>query len=518
MGAGGPSTRAAASARTAGHGGEPGTERPAGGRGARTAGRAGSGHDGRDGRASPRAPRRADTAREDRRDGARGHGRAHERADRRRRNEPGRYVGERPAREHTRGRGGAGDSRAHRPGRCPRRSAASAGGQAARGAVAVGGAGPVSRRAGTAAMSNTLAIAAVTATIKDILGAVAQPLPGDPTPDSDLADAFCSARPPDKARTSEDVNQLNLFLYQTVPNAALRNGYNSPQVRPGEQGFSPLAVNLHYLLTAYGRNFDELLSHRLLGRAMSLLHDHVILFPANIKHALSGGLAGADLANQIEHVRITPRTVSTEESSKLWTMFQTPYRMSTAYEAQVVLIDSQHRTTAGLPVIKRGVKNTGNDAVPSLIPPFPALDAIHFVTATQPAAHVSDAAHGLAAEPISFAGHDLGGTSLAVSFQHRLFDAPTVSLPSWLSATSSTGFTVTPPDAPNAWPAGLYRTWATVVDASANSRDTNVIPLQIAPRIYDVQPPSPPAIPRAGDGSVTLSVFVSPPEQTRLHA
>src|SRR5512140_2194799 len=268
MGAGGPSTRAAASARTAGHGGEPGTERPAGGRGARTAGRAGSGHDGRDGRASPRAPRRADTAREDRRDGARGHGRAHERADRRRRNEPGRYVGERPAREHTRGRGGAGDSRAHRPGRCPRRSAASAGGQAARGAVAVGGAGPVSRRAGTAAMSNTLAIAAVTATIKDILGAV--------------------ARPPDKARTSEDVNQLNLFLYQTVPNAALRNGYNSPQVRPGEQGFSPLAVNLHYLLTAYGRNFDELLSHRLLGRAMSLLHDHVILFPANIKHALSG--------------------------------------------------------------------------------------------------------------------------------------------------------------------------------------------------------------------------------------
>jgi hypothetical protein len=367
-------------------------------------------------------------------------------------------------------------------------------------------------------MSNTLAIAAVTATIKDILAAVSQPLPGDPNPDSDLADAFCSARPPDKARTSEDVNQLNLFLYQTVPNAALRNSTIPQQVHPGEQGFLPLAVNLHYLLTAYGRNFDELLSHRLLGRAMSLLNDHAILKPADIKHALSGGLAGSDLANQIERVRITPRTVSTEETSKLWTMFQTPYRVSTAYEAQVVLIDSHLPTKAALPVIKRGPNNTGNEVVPSLIPPFPTLDAVQFVTASQPAAHVSDTANGLAAEPIRFVGHDLAGASLTVNFQHRLFDTPTPSLPAWLSAISATGFTVTPPDAPGSWPAGLYQVWATVVDAGGNSRDTNVIAMQIAPRIYDVQPPSPPPIPRAADGSVTLSVFVSPPVRPEQRA
>jgi len=365
-------------------------------------------------------------------------------------------------------------------------------------------------------VSNTLAIAAVTATLKDILAAVAQPLPSDPDPDSDLADAFCTARPPDKARTSEDVNQLNLFLFQTVPNAALRNSYIPQQVRPGEQAFPPLAVNLHYLLTAYGRNFDELLSHRLLGRAMSLLHDHAILFPADIVHALSGGMIGADLANQIEHVRITPKTVTAEETSKLWTMFQTPYRVSAAYEAQVVLIDSQRRTTAGLPVIKRGPTNTGNDSIPSLIPPFPGLDEIDLVTATQPAAHVSDTANGLAAEPITFVGHDLAGASLTASFQHRLFDTPTTSLPAWLSATSATGFTVTLPDSPASWPAGLYQTWATVVDASGNSRDTNAMPLQIAPRIYDVQPPSP--ITRAADGSAQLSVYISPPVRPQQRA
>ncbi len=369
-------------------------------------------------------------------------------------------------------------------------------------------------------MSNTLAIAAVTATLKDILGAVAQPLPGDPDPDSDLADAFCSTRPPDKARTSEDVNQLNLFLFQTVPNAALRNSFIPQQVRPGERGFSPLAINLHYILTAYGRNFDELLSHRLLGRAMSLLHDHAILFSDDIKHALSGGLVGADLADQIEQVRITPKATTPEETSKLWTMFQTPYRVSTAYEAQVVLIDSQRRTTAGPPVIKRGPNNTGNDATPSLIPPFPALDGIVLSAPNQPSARVADSANGLAAEPITFVGHDLGGTSLAVTLDHRVFDTPVAAWPVWITGVSASGFTLTLPDDPASWPAGLYQVTATVVDAAGDSRDTNVMPLQVAPQIYDVQPPSSVATPivRASDHSATLHVFVSPPIRSQQRA
>lgn len=360
-------------------------------------------------------------------------------------------------------------------------------------------------------MSNTLAIAAVTATIQDILSAVAKPRPGDPDPDSDLADAFCSVRPPFKARPTEDVNQLNLYMFETVQSEALRNSFVPERVHPAERGMSPLALNLHYLLTAYGRNYDELLSHRMLGRAMSLLHDHAILFPADIQHALSGGLAGSDLADQIEHVRITPKIVPAEESSRLWTMFQTPYRLSVAYQARIVLIDAQRRGTAAPPVIKRGPTNTGNDVIPSLIPPFPALAAIEFAAPDQPAARVADSAHGLAAEPIRYVGHDLAGASLTVGFEHRLFDAPAVSQPAWLSATSDGGFTVTLPDAPHSWPAGLYRTWASVVDGGGNARDTNVIPLQIAPRIYDVQPPPPTAITPAADGSVTLSVSVSPP-------
>jgi hypothetical protein len=370
-------------------------------------------------------------------------------------------------------------------------------------------------------VSNTLAIAAVTATLRNMLAGVASPLPGDPSVDSDLADAFCSSRPPDKARTSEDINQLNLFLFQTVPNAALRNSVIPSQVMGGESGFAPLAINLHYLLTAYGRNFDELLAHRLLGRAMSILHDHSCLFPSDIKLALTGTLSGADLAYQIEHVRITPRSLSTEEVSKLWTIFQTPYRVSAAYEVSVVLIDSQQRTTAAPPVIKRGPDDRGNAAVPNLIPPFPALDDIVLPTADQPAARLaytdpSNPANDKAADPVTFVGHDLGGTQLAVQLEHRLFDAPLPTLPGWLSTVSNKGFTLTLPDSPGLFPAGIYQVSATVTDAGGATRQTNVVPLPIAPRIVGVQPSSP--ITPAADGSVTLTVNMSPPVWTAQRA
>ena len=49
--------------------------------------------------------------------------------------------------------------------------------------------------------------------------------------------------------------------------------------RDGEPAQPPLALNLFYLLTAYGRDNDAQrpFSHMLLGRAMSILHDHPVL-------------------------------------------------------------------------------------------------------------------------------------------------------------------------------------------------------------------------------------------------
>ena len=52
-------------------------------------------------------------------------------------------------------------------------------------------------------------------------------------------------------------------------------------------------------------------------------------------------------------IRITPEPLTVDEMSKLWSSFQKEYRMSTAYQASVVLIESDRRARAPLPVLTR---------------------------------------------------------------------------------------------------------------------------------------------------------------------
>ena len=83
-------------------------------------------------------------------------------------------------------------------------------------------------------MSNALAIAACTVTLRNLL------LTGIPALDSTLSDLQVTTQPPDLARKNVTTSQLNLFLYQTVLNAAWRNLDMPRQVRPGETGVPPL--------------------------------------------------------------------------------------------------------------------------------------------------------------------------------------------------------------------------------------------------------------------------------------
>lgn len=221
-------------------------------------------------------------------------------------------------------------------------------------------------------MSNPLSIAAVTATLSYLLS-------NEIHKDNDLADAIVTTSPLDKARGPEITsNQLNLFLYQSAINPAWCNMVIPGQVKGGERGFPPLALDLYYLITAYGRDNKEVLSHRLLGRAMSCLHDHTILGTKELRNALVGN----DLYAQGEGVRITFQPFSLEEMSKLWTAFQTQYRISTAYKVSVVLIESTREVKSAPPVLSRGLDDRGAAVLGSLYPmlteavppePFPSL-------------------------------------------------------------------------------------------------------------------------------------------------
>ena len=333
-------------------------------------------------------------------------------------------------------------------------------------------------------MSNALAIAAVTATLDAILG---NGVHADP----DLNDTALTTLPLDKARGTITSNQLNLFLYQILPNAAWRNMDVAQFVKPGETAIPPLALNLYYLMTAFGRENDnsQPFDHHLLGRAMSILYDHALLGPDEIRLAFPG----SDLERQVERVRITLQPLSVEEISKLWTGFMTNYRLSVAYEVSVALIDSTQPTRTPLPVLGRGPQDKGPTAQGNLLPPFPTLDTVTPPN-QQPSARLGDT--------IILTGFNLDGTNIGVVFNHPLWTAPVEVAPQ--PGGTSTQLTVTIPNQPVTWPAGAYAI-AVLVQRPTETfrRSTNQLTVSIAPAIT-IAPTTAPA------GTIPLVVTCSP--------
>lgn len=309
-------------------------------------------------------------------------------------------------------------------------------------------------------MSNALAIAAVTTTLRNLLARGI----GEA-----LGSGIVTARPPDKARDNGDsTNQVNLFLYQTLPNASLRNADVTGRVRPGETGRFPLALNLYYLITAYGQDNEDIISHRLLGEAMRVLHDYAILNPDHIRAALPE----SDLHNQVERVRITPQPLNIEELSKLWATFQTQYRISVAYEVSVILIDSSSPVKTPLPVLMRGSDDRGIVAQTGLIPPFPTLQLVQPPN-QQPSVRLG--------ERLILRGHHLKSEGdVTVRFMHPRWLRP-IDLVSQPGATD-TEVGVELPERSQDWPAGFY-TVMVQVRQGGQMRMTNELPFSLAPKI-----------------------------------
>ena len=315
-------------------------------------------------------------------------------------------------------------------------------------------------------MSNASVIAAVTGALVNIL---TNRFSTDPT----LTGVHVTSLPLDKTRAGANTNsnQLNLFLYQTLPNAGWRNLDPPGVVRPGENGNPPLALNLHYLFTAFGVDNSELLSQRILGAAMSALHDRPLLDAADLKSAIPG----VDPGDQIERVRFTPQPLSLEELSKLWTALQTQYRLSTTYLATVVLIDSQQPGRAALPVLARGKGDLGVYATPS---PSPELWEV------VPAGSLPNAQLGT---DILLNGENLGGGGITARFSNSLLAAPIEIAPSLGTTGSSlTIHLATTPEDSTAfakWVPGIYTVSLVVRKPPLPAWITNEIAFGLAPAI-----------------------------------
>lgn len=199
-------------------------------------------------------------------------------------------------------------------------------------------------------MSNFLAIATVTATLSELLQAAILP---------DVPGADVTTLRPD-SNGGMPPTGVNIFLYQVMPNAAWQN-----MDLPGRRANGDLiqrpqtALDLHYLLTFYGAD-AQLEPQRVLGSVVRAMRSRPVLTRDAIRQTIARPaylfLAESDLADSVELVKFTPLPLSLEELSKLWSVyFQTPYSLSIAYQATVVLIEGEETVRAGLPVRERNI-------------------------------------------------------------------------------------------------------------------------------------------------------------------
>jgi hypothetical protein len=209
-------------------------------------------------------------------------------------------------------------------------------------------------------MSSALALSAVTSVLQTSLGLVYN--------SSALGTITVSAIAPDLVESKYGIGPdsgplVNLFLHQVTPNAAWRNIDFPSLAADGSTRLKnpPLALDLHYLLTAYASDDTE--AEALLGYGILMLHENPILPRALITSILgtlssstyNDALKAAGLDAQIEMIKLSPATLGREEMAWLWTALKADYRPTFPFQASVVLMRNDNPAVFSLPVLTRNI-------------------------------------------------------------------------------------------------------------------------------------------------------------------
>ncbi|MDE3084662.1 MAG: DUF4255 domain-containing protein [Verrucomicrobiota bacterium] len=285
-------------------------------------------------------------------------------------------------------------------------------------------------------MSTAYAIAAVTAVLRSLIDSALK------VQDIDAAlgtTVTVSALPPDRVNpdAGADPDQLNLFLHGVEQNPGWRN-LGLPTRNPAGDRVSspPLALDLHYTLTAFGSK--ELFAEALLGHGMQAFHEIPFLTRQRIIDTLkvNGSSSNFDkalnvslLSDQLEQIKITPAPFSADDISKLWTALQGRYRPTAAYIVTVVLIESGRSSKSALPILTRNIQ----------VLPFAHLAIDSIVNADDETAPI------LPGSSVRIAGHGFNAAKLL------LIDG--LDLTSAITHTADTEIKLT---LPNSLPAGLH--------------------------------------------------------------
>ncbi|MFO0943675.1 MAG: Pvc16 family protein [Pirellulales bacterium] len=289
-------------------------------------------------------------------------------------------------------------------------------------------------------MSDVKAIRAVTEKLLEIFGTITPSI-------------TTTTKTPDQIEKSP----LNLFLYQIAKNPTWQN-QDLPQPSKGQPARPLLALNLHYLITAGEDN--QINAHEKLGKAMLKLHDNPVL---------SGFASDSGIKNQIDPIRIILQPLNLDEMSKLWSAFQTSYRLSATYEVSVVLIESERASPAPLPVTRRGEKGLGWDSTSQ----FPAtLTAAKFASSNQPGVRLG--------EQVVLTGSNLNQSGDAQVILRHGSHKDEKKVP--ITRRTATEIEFRFPSDLSGFPAGLYSLMLEFVSGERKSR-SSAIPISLLPEI-----------------------------------
>ncbi|TCM85037.1 DUF4255 domain-containing protein [Rhodovulum steppense] len=374
-------------------------------------------------------------------------------------------------------------------------------------------------------MSNVLALSAVTQLLKSLLHDALIEADASQVLGGDFA---VTALPPDRILTDDaeaQGNRLNLYLHRITPNAALSVDDLPTRDAQGRLTRRPrLALDLHYLLTAISG--EQLNAETLLGFAMQTFHETAIVPREAIRNALAAGIAGdvsptqgwldqaVRLADQVERIRITPRALSLDDMSRIWTAMQTSYRTTVAYDVALVLIEREIATRPSLPVLSRGGlrdaesgRDPGVALRPDLLSGVPTLMGIEPLDG-QPVMRLG--------RRIALSGSALDRGTATVRFtrpdtgQVLELSPPGPSAPIRIVVDLPAGPPRPPGDPlegsgadPGAWRIGPYAVALHLLGDDGRDAATNALAIALAPAIT--------ASATATAGGVTVTVTCSPP-------
>jgi hypothetical protein len=199
-------------------------------------------------------------------------------------------------------------------------------------------------------MSNSYAISAVTATLWKLFH---------------TKGITVTTKPPD-AQNAGGNARLNIFLYQLAENSGYKNMDQPARSYSGDLFKNQqVGLDLYYLLTAYGKDDDDLSAQKTLAESVEVLHESPVLTRDLVIEAINDvdikaqmpDIGNADLAEQVELVKVVMHTLSLEDLAKIWTSFfkTSSYRISVCCKATVVLLDGKENARITMPVRERNI-------------------------------------------------------------------------------------------------------------------------------------------------------------------